>query len=351
MTETPASIAAARAGRAATVAATDNTATDLVKAWARAWDTLTPEFEAAFQRLIDARAGDVIGAGQLARDRRLMQALARALDVTDELAAEANALVSAQITPLVLAAADAHYEQLTAQLPEEAPGRFGLGVLDPAAVDEIVSATVGQIEAATLALPVVQAEAMKKALIQGIVVGANPRRVAADIMKRTEGAFMGGAVRAERIARTEMLDAHRRTDQAMARRNSSVIAAAVWVATLDRRTCPSCLARHGTEYPPDTFGPADHVQGRCTFVYRTKTAAELGFTGVTEPAPFDYTAQRDAWWDNLTPDSQDSILGKARADHLRQGGAWEDLSVLKENPEWRASYVSTPVRDLPAIAG
>ena len=86
-------------------------------------------------------------------------------------------------------------------------------------------------------------------------------------------------------------------------------------------------------------------------MYRTRTAAELGFVGIDEPPATDYTGQRDAWWDNLTSDSQDSILGKARADHLRRGGAWEDLSVLKENPAWRASYVSSPVRDLPAIAG
>ena len=349
MTETPKSIRAARAGRAATVAATDNTATDLVKAWARAWDTLTPEFEAAFQRLIDARAGDVIGAGQLARDRRLMQALARALDVTDELAAEANALVSAQITPLVLAAADAHYEQLTAQLPEEAPGRFGLGVLDPAAVDEIVARTVGQIEAATLALPVVQAEAMKKALIQGIVVGANPRRVAREIMKRTEGAFMGGAVRAERIARTEMLSAHRATDQASAIRNRSVVAAQVWYATLDTRTCPACLGMHGTEFPPDAYGPVDHPNGRCTFVTRTKTAAELGFHGVTEPPAIDHHAERDAWWNNLTETAQNEALGKARADLIRSGAAqWSDMATLKRNPEWMDHYVQTPLKDLPA---
>ena len=32
-------------------------------------------------------------------------------------------------------------------------------------------------------------------------------------------------------------------------------------------------------------------------------------------------------------------------------GDWAALSTLKENPAWRASYVSTPVRDLPAIAG
>ena len=166
-------------------------------------------------------------------------------------------------------------------------------------------------------------------------------------MARTQGQFMGGLARAERIARTEMLDSHRRADQAMAERNSNVIAAAVWVATLDRRTCPSCLAKHGDEYPPDAFGPEDHVQGRCTFVYRTKTAAELGFVGVKEPPPTDYKGQRDAWFDNLTEDSQNTILGKGRADFLRAGGDWAALSTRRENPEWRAHHVSTPVRDLP----
>lgn len=349
MTDTPEVVAIARRGRAATVATTDEVTLNLVKAWVRAWDAITPEFEAALDRLTAAQDGTTLTASQMARDRRLMQALARALDATEELAADASAIVSAEISPIVLAAADVHYEQLTAQLPPEAPGRYGLGVLDPAAVDAIVARTTERIEAATMALPVVQAERMKAELIRGIVVGANPRRVAADILKRTEGAFMGGAIRAERIARTEMLDAHRAADQAMAERNASVVAAAVWVATLDRRTCPSCLARHGTEYPPESFGPEDHTQGRCTFVYRTKTAAELGFVGIKEPPAVDHAGQRDAWWNNLTDDSQDRVLGPARAQYLRDGGDWAALSTRRENPAWRASYGSTPVRDLPAL--
>lgn len=347
MTETPQVVQIARRGRAHTVEITDQVTLDLAKAWVRAWDALSPEFEAALARLEDAQPGDVIGAAQMARDRRIMQALARAQDTLDDLAATTHAAVSADITPIVLAAADVHYEQLAAQLPEGAPGRLGLGVLDPVAVDEIVARTVDRIEAATLALPVVTAELMKAELIRGVTVGANPRAVARQIMARTQGQFMGGLARAERIARTELLDAHRGADQAMAERNANVIAAAVWVATLDRRTCPSCLAKHGDEYPPDTFGPEDHVQGRCTFVYRTKTAAELGFVGVKEPPPTDYKWQRDTWFDNLTEDSQDAILGKGRADFLRAGGDWSALSTRRENPEWRAHHVSTPVRDLP----
>ena len=170
MTETPQVVQIARQGRAHTVEITDQVTLDLAKAWVRAWDALSPEFEAALARLEDAQPGDVIGAAQMARDRRIMQALARAQDTLDDLAATTHAAVSADITPIVLAAADVHYEQLAAQLPEGAPGRLGLGVLDPAAVDEIVARTVDRIEAATLALPVVTAELMKAELTRGVTV-------------------------------------------------------------------------------------------------------------------------------------------------------------------------------------
>ena len=348
MTITPKVIDLARRGRAATVALTDEESLRLARAWVAAWDTLTEDFTDAYERLLTAQDGGPINARILAADRRMMQVLARALDTLDALAADASVTVSARISPIVLAAADVHYEQLTAQLPPEAPGRYGLGVLDPAAVDAIVARTTERMEAATMALPGIVQDRMQAALIRGVTVGQNPRTVARQVIKRVEGEFNGGLARAERIARTEMLDAHRYADQAMAERNASVVAAAVWVATLDRRTCPSCLGMHGREFPPDSFGPEDHVQGRCTFVYRTKTAAELGFVGIKEPPAVDHAGQRDVWWNNLTDDSQDRVLGPARAQYLRDGGDWAALSTRRENPEWRASYGSTPVRDLPS---
>ena len=334
-----------RASRDRTVAATDQQVVALTTAWVEAWDALAPEFDAALAALL-ADTDGTIPASRVAKDRRITQALARARSTLDDLAARTQATVTADLASVVLDAVDAHLASLQAQLPPEAPGVV-LGRLDPDALDAIVARTTGRIEAASMALPAEVAALMKAELVRGITVGDNPNVVARRIMARTEGTFNGGLARATRIARTEMLDAHRAADQRAAQANRSLISARVWVATLDSRTCGSCLAQHGSEWPVDAFGPEDHVQGRCVFIDRTKTWAELGFTGI-EDDDQDLTAERDEWWDNLTPGSQDAVLGKTRADLLRDGQiTWADLSTRVENPDWRASHVLTPIRDLP----
>lgn len=345
---TPAVVGLARRGKAATVELTDQRAYQLARAWVRAWDMLAPEVRDALDRLVDGADDGTVTAAQIARDRRLAQALAHAQDTLETLAAQTSATVTADLSPIILAAADSHYQQLLAQLPPDASqvGRYGLGVLDTDAVDAIVARTTERIQAATLALAPEAVAAMRAELAHGIVVGDNPRTVARRILRRVEGRFNGGLARAERIARTEMLDAHRAADQAMAQRNRSVIAAAVWTARLDSRTCPACVAMHGVEFPPDEFGPTDHPQGRCTFIYRTKTWDELGFTGIEPAQVVDQSAERDAWWANLTDESQDAILGKPRADHLRNGGSWDDLVTRRDNPDWRPSIGVTPLSAL-----
>lgn len=348
MTITPDVVGIARRGKAATVKLTDQRAYQLARAWAAAWDQLALEVRDALDRLVDTATDGVVSAQQIAQDRRLVQALAHAHDTLEVLADQTRATVTSDLEPLVLQAADTHYEQLLAQLPvdEDQTGRFGLGVLDTDAVDTIVARTTERIHAATLPLAADAVTAMKAELVRGIVVGDNPRVVADRLVQRMEGRFAGGLARAERIARTEMLDAHRAADQAMAHRNRSVIAAAVWTARLDSKTCPACIAMHGVEFPPEEFGPADHPQGRCTFIYRTKTWAELGIPGVEDTADVDMTGERDAWWANLTEQSQDAAIGKARADHLRNGGRWEDLVTRRDNPDWRPSISTTPLSAL-----
>lgn len=351
MTITPDVVGIARRGKAATVELADQRAYQLARAWAAAWDQLAPEVRDALDRLVDTATDGVVSAQQIAQDRRLTQALAHAHDTLQVLAGQTEATVTSDLEPLVLQAADSHYQQLLAQLPVDGDqaGRFGLGVLDTDAVDAIVARTTERIHAATLPLAADAVAALKTELRRGVVVGDNPRTVARRMLDRTQGRFAGGLARAERIARTEMLDAHRAADRAMVDRNRSVIAAAVWTATLDARTCPACVAMHGVEFPPEETGPADHPQGRCVFVYRTKTWAELGIPGVQDvSAAVDMQGERDAWWDNLTPESQDAALGKARADHLRNGGRWEDLVTQRDNPDWRPSISTTPLSALTA---
>lgn len=347
---TPDVIGVARRGRAATVEMTEARVTELARAFVAAWDDLAPEFRDAFDRLVDDAVDGVVSPAMIARDRRLGQALAHFQDTLDTLAAEVSATVSADLSPIILAAADTHYQQLLAQLPPdvEQSGRFGLGVLDPDAVDAIVARTTERIHAATLPLAADAVKALKTELRRGIVVGDNPRVVARRMVHRANSRFAGGLARAERIARTEMIDAHRAADQAMAERNRSVIAAAVWTATLDARTCIACVARHGMEFPPEEFGPTDHPQGRCVFVYRTKTWAELGIPGVEDATPVDPVAERDAWFENLTPESQDAAFG-ARAALLRNGTVtWDDMVTVRDNPDWRSSISVTPLSALPS---
>ncbi|MDI3330695.1 MAG: phage minor head protein [Micrococcus sp.] len=337
-------VALVRASRDRTVERTNQQVVAITRAWVTAWDELSPEFNAALATLL-ATDADQIPASVIAKDRRLAQALTAARARLDELADLTDMTVRTDVAETILDAVDAHLASLQAQLPPEAPG-VTLGTLDDDALDAMVARTGTQITAATMALAPAAEAAMRAELIRGITIGSNPNTVARRIMQRTEGAFNGGLARAARIARTEMLDAHRTADLATAQANRSLIAARVWIATLDSRVCGSCLAQHGTEWPVDEFGPADHPQGRCTFVARTKTWAELGFTGIEDDEP-DRRAERDAWWDNLTPASQDRTLGKAKADLLRNGDiTWADLSTRKESPDWRPSYTETPLKDL-----
>lgn len=333
-----------RASRDRTVELTDQQVVAITRGWVDAWDELAPEFADAITVLL-ATDADSLPASVIARDRRLGQALAAARTRLDELAALTEVTVTNDLGTAVLDAVDAHLASLQAQLPPEAPG-VTLGTLNDDTLDAIVARSTQQIASTAAALAPAAEAAMRAELIRGITVGDNPRTVARRIMTRTEGAFNGGLARAARIARTEMLDAGRVASLASAQANRDMITARIWIASLDSRTCGSCLAQHGTEWPVDQFGPEDHQQGRCTFVDKTKTWAELGFTGIEDDEP-DRPAERDDWWNNLTTDTQDRTLGKTRADLLRNGDiTWADLPRRHENPDWRPSYSLTPVKDL-----
>ena len=336
----------AQLGRAQTVALTDQQVVDLTRAWVDAWDTLAPEMEAVLEHL--AQQSPPLTPAQIARDRRVVQALTQAQSALEELQAAAAERTVQDVEPAVLAAADAHYAALQAQLPPAGywPPGFQLVQYDEGAVAAIVARTTQQIHSQLEPLSSDAIAAMRAELVRGTALGNNPRPVARRILRRTEGAFNGGLVRATRIARTEMLDAYRHSSRASARANSSLIAAQVWIARLDTRTCGSCLAQHGTEWPPEAFGPEDHQNGRCVFAPKTRSWEELGFVGIEEP-PAQDMSDRDEWWDNLSPAAQDRVLGPARAQLLRDGAiSWPDLTARRTNPDWRDSYHTPPLRDL-----
>lgn len=328
---------------------TDAQVRDLTAAWVSAWDDLQPEVEAVVTDMVTtAGPKGVVNLGSVQRNRRLLQTLERAEEVLEQLGSEAAERIAQDLPEAVQLAARAHVEHLAVQLPPEdqMAERLGLGMLNQDTLDAVVTRTTQQITAAALPISAASAAAMRAELVRGVVVGSNPNEVARRIMQRTGGAFEGGLARATNVARTEMLDAYRRTNQLSAINNRQVITARVWVATLDTRTCGSCLAKHGSEWPVESFGPLDHQQGRCTFIDRTIKWADIDPALADLDGP-DTLPDRDAWWDNLTASAQDATLGKAKADLLRSGQiTWDDLSTKRSTPEWRDSFTETPLRDL-----
>lgn len=324
---------------------TDAQTRALTAAWVDAWDVLLPEFEAALTELLAAAADGTVTRAVVARNVRLQGALRAVRTYMDVLAPQAATTISNDLTTAVLEAAEGHEAIVRSQLPPGAPGAaVSFTRVPEEALAAIVQRTTQRIHKATQPLPADVERMMKKELVRGIAVGANPRKTAARIVKQAEGQFNGGLTRALVISRTETLDAHRAATKASERANADILTEWEWSAHLDRRTCPSCIAKHGQRFPLEESGPLDHHQGRCARISVTKTWKELGFNIEEPPSE---TKDGRAWFDSLTQDTQEGIMGKERLRLLQAGEiSWDDLSTKRSTPGWRDSYHVTPLKDL-----
>ncbi len=328
---------------------TDAQTLALTRAWVEAWDVLLPEFEAAVEDLMLSAVNGRVTASAVARNVRLRGALQAARQWLDALAPEAADIITRDVPEVLYGAVDAHENIVRTQLP---PGTLGTAVSFARVPEEalawMVARTTETIHSLTKPLPADVVRMMKKHLVRGIAVGANPRDTASRIVREAEGRFNGGLTRALVISRTETLDAHRAATKASEKANADILTAWEWHANLDRRTCPSCLGKHGTRHELEEAGPYDHHQGRCSRVTVTKTWKELGFDIKEPPSE---TKNAEAWFNNLTEGTQKDIMGPERLRLLQDGKiSWADLSQKRETPGWRDSYHPTSVKDLLAKA-
>lgn len=322
----------------------------LIKAWVGAWNDLSVEFDAALTELMLAAKDGRVTGSQAAKNVRLRKALSLAVERLDELAQFAEVTTQADVIRVALAAAQSQIDVALSQLPPS--GQVAaLPVftrVSDAAMDFIVARATQQIHMGLQPLSGDAVAVMKRNLVRGIAVGDNPRTVARRMLRQAEQGFNGGLTRAMTIARTEMLDAHRAATQAADQANADLTTGWVWGASLDARTCPSCLAQHGSFHPVEEFGPIDHHQGRCDRIPKTKTWRELGFD-IDEPE--DVLPDSREWFDELTDDTKQRIMGPARLELLDSGAIrWEDLSTRKTTDGWRDAMHVTPVRDLRRLA-
>jgi len=104
---------------------------------------------------------------------------------------------------------------------------------------------------------------VENSIYSGMNMGWSPKKTASRLMELAKDLPMNAAYS---IARTVQLQSYRDASAEMERLNGRFIAKKIRIAALDDRTCPACIALHGTEVP---LGESiiDHYMGRCDAIY------------------------------------------------------------------------------------
>lgn len=331
--------------RAELLAVTDEQARKLTKGWVDAWDLVSTDLDAAVNELVANAEGGLLSRATILRSRRLQYALQAIAVKLDELTTDGGRLITDDLASVVRAAGEAQEAIVASQLPKaELDNLVGWVKVDPKAIDAIVRRSTEKITSDLWPLSAEADGVIRRELVRGIATGSNPRTTAARIMKGAEGGFNGGLARALAISRTETLDAHRAAAAESHAANADVLGGWVWLTDLrvSPPPCPACLGMSGTEHPLSEPGPQGHVNCRCARMPRTKTWAELGIEGMDEPAPTAPDATE--WFAGQDEKTQRSILGPARFEAWKAGDyPIDQWAVRKENPEWRASYQTSPL--------
>ena len=329
----------------------DAAAAAIITAWGTAWNELAAEWADALDELIaTSKDGRWPTRAQITRAKRAQKALATTRDALHALSQDLPVVIT-QALPAMTRDAVEWSQRITASQYPVTAGTTAQVIatfdrVDDAALDAIVKRTTEQVTSLARPLSAQAEQAMRSVLIRGVALGENPRTAATTMLTRVGGAFDGGRNRALVIARTEMLDAHRAAGQAQDLANASVLKGWQWVAQLDRRTCPSCWAQHGSTHDLTESGPNDHQQGRCARVPVTKSWRDLGFD-IDEPASILPDAR--AVFDGLPHEDRVAIMGAKRLDLLDSGHiGWGDLTQRRTTDGWRDSFAPTPVKDLAA---
>lgn len=334
-------LAAARRMRVELDATVDAATRDMAAAWGRAWDEIVDDWSAAIDDLIAASDDGWPTVAQIARAKRAQQALQVASDALDELAQATGVRILSDVSALAPQVAGWMEIIAATQLPETgATATFSR--VSPAAIRAIVQRSTQQVTSLTRPLSAEATAAMRSALIRGVAVGDHPERAAARMLARSKDGFNGGLWRARNIARTEMLQAHHDAALEFRKSNADILRGWVWTAELSKRTCPSCVANHGSIHPAGEPGPLDHQSGRCTATPLTKSWKELGFD-IEEPPAIEFE-DGEEWLKKQPKDVQISVLGKSGHDAW-QAGRWpkEQWSQRVSSTGWRDSYRAAPV--------
>ena len=175
--------------------------------------------------------------------------------------------------------------------------------------------------------------AVRQGVLQGETVGQIAQRIRGTKRRNFMDGVLGGTRHgAEAIARTGVNHISTQARQELFKDNADITQGMQWVATLDTRTCPQCMALDGKVMKHDANRrkvPPAHVNCRCTLAPVMKSWQAMGFSADDSAMT---PEERKAWnakpaekltypqWLKGQPKGeQDEALGPNRARLWREG--------------------------------
>lgn len=219
---------------------------------------------------------------------------------------------------------------------------------------EAVSATVGALQPSSPLRTLFDefgeqaSRQLGERLVDGITRGEGAEQIARGLRESLDG----NAARALTVARTETHRAYRSSSLERYRANPRVYAGWTWHANLDRRTCPVCVAKHGSEHALDEdFG--SHPNCRCRPLPMTRSLVDiLGDSPDARELQANVDAARTArptgpqWFAKQPVDVQRGILGPVKYDALKRGEiTLADAVVERVDPAWGLGHRTASLRE------
>lgn len=346
----------AEAFRRSLLAKDKQAASALIRSYQTAYERISGDITLVQRRMSDLRARGVPQSEWqylLLRERRLDLLQQKVGAEIGKFGARAQIIIGGSIESAIASGRTDAYKLMDAALPDGlsvspagSPGQ-PLGPFAPetvrvptAAVEQLTAITQpgGAIERLLAPLGSQAQEGVRRALIQGITIGENPRRVA----RRMRSSLGGNLTRSLTIARTEILRAYRESSRLQYAASPDLIDGWTWFSTLDpMRTCASCFAQHGKKYPV-TQPMATHPNCRCVMLPATKSWEELGFGDTPESVQI--TSGEDVFR-RLPKEKQALVLGPGKLKAYRgKKIVLDDLVANKTSPTWGRSTSEASLR-------
>lgn len=199
-------------------------------------------------------------------------------------------------------------------------------------------------------LPDYTTKAVVKQIDDGIKKGWNPKKVASYLRKVSKEI---PKAQAYRLTRTLQLQAYRDATARAEQINGDLVKRKIRIAALDGRTCPTCIALHGSEVP---MGQPikDHWNGRCDAIYSGPNGELPEFMqAMSEPGKRKFTQfeRGPNWFNTLDPSQQKKILGPGKFEWFKKGHSLTELIGYTKDNLFGVMPIVKPLWELEGFSG